>query len=128
VQKNSKSVDDTSQLTVYYDGSCPLCSKEINWYQKHSVSKSIEWHDVSQSSEERVATDLATAEALRRFHVRKHDGSVVSGAAAFSELWLCVPKFKPIGTLLKVPIFSHVAELVYRLFLKVRPLMQRFLT
>jgi len=125
MQKNLSTVDETTQLTVYYDGACPLCRKEIGWYQKQRGAEQIQWRDVSRSPDDNVAADLCTADALRRFHVRKTDGTLVSGAAAFAELWLRLPRFKLFGALSKLPFISQFAELMYRLFLKIRPFVQR---
>jgi len=64
-------------------------------------------------------------DAMRRFHIRKTDGTLVSGASAFAELWLNLPRFKLLGGLSKLPFISQFAELTYRLFLKIRPFIQR---
>ena len=115
----------TSQLTVYYDGSCPLCSREIGWYQKQKGGDTISWLDVSESTSEWVSPQLSTCDALRRLHVKKVDGTFVSGAAAFSALWLELPRFKMLGLFIGLPFMSSIAEFTYRLFLKIRPSMQR---
>lgn len=117
--------NEHNTLTVYYDGSCPLCRREIAWYQKQRGASVIAWEDVSGISEALVADDLETDAAMRRFHLRTRDGSLVSGAAAFSELWRNLPKFKPLGYFVGLPVVSSIAEMAYRLFLKVRPWIQR---
>jgi len=127
MQTHSKHVDETTPLTVYYDGECPLCTKEIGWYQKQKGADSIEWCDVSQSGEDTVAPDLCTTDALRRFHVRKSDGSLVNGASAFSELWSYLPRFKLLGAFSKLPLITQLAEVLYRVFLKIRPSIQRLM-
>ena len=114
-----------TNLTVYYDGACPLCKREISWYRQQRGANNIKWQDVSQSTSDKVAPDLSTCDALERFHIRNADGEVISGALAFAELWLKLPKFKLLGVLVKLPMVSHVAEVAYRLFLKIRPAIQR---
>jgi len=116
--------EETTQLIVYYDGACPLCRKEIGWYKRQRGADAISWRDVSKTSEETVAADLCTTDALQRFHVRKLDGTLASGASAFTELWLQLPRFRLLGVFLKLPFFSQLAELTYKLFLKIRPLIQ----
>lgn len=72
-----------------------------------------------------MTPQLSTCDALRRIHVKKIDGTFVSGAAAFSALWIGLPRFKPLGIFIGLPLISNIAELAFRLFLKIRPLMQR---
>jgi len=116
---------NTSQLTVYYDGACPLCSREIGWYQKQKGGDAIVWFDVSKSTSEWVSPQLSTCDALRRLHVKKMDGTFVSGAAAFSALWVEFPRLKMLGMFIGLPVMSIIAEFAYRLFLKLRPSMQK---
>jgi len=113
------------ELTVYFDGSCPLCSREIAWYKKQTGAENIDWNDISDKAQLQLEDDLHHEDAMRRFHVRKSDGTLISGASAFSELWRSLPKFKLLGSFVSLPVVSSMAELMYRLFLKVRPLMQR---
>ncbi len=117
--------DETTALTVYYDGACPLCRKEIGWYRRQRGADNICWFDISSCVEDLVTVDLSRVEALQRFHVRKIDGTLVSGALAFAELWLCLPRFKLFGVITKLPVITQVAEQLYRLFLRLRPSLQR---
>ena len=41
--------DEKPELTVYYDGSCPLCRREIALYQGLQSLHPIRWVDVSGS-------------------------------------------------------------------------------
>jgi len=67
---------------------------------------------------------LTPAEALARFHVRRGDGTVLSGAAAFAEMWTHTPGFRWLGRIAKVQAITAVLERTYRGFLVVRPGMQ----
>lgn len=63
---------------VYFDGGCPVCRREIGWYQSRPSRTPIEWVDVSAGSCD-PATDLCRSDALRVFHVRCADGRLVRG-------------------------------------------------
>jgi predicted DCC family thiol-disulfide oxidoreductase YuxK len=81
---------ELSKLTVYFDGSCPLCQAEIGYYRGKDQVGALCFVDVSK-------TDAATPEgitqqrAMKRFHVHASDGRVLSGAAAFVEVWTRLP-------------------------------------
>ena len=114
-----------TRLTVFYDGSCPLCRREIGFYRKRDGAESIEWFDLCESNADPVEGRLSRDAALRRFHVLGSDGTLASGAKGFAMLWSELPGFAPIGRLAGYPVIRDILELVYRLFLKVRPRLQR---
>jgi predicted DCC family thiol-disulfide oxidoreductase YuxK len=108
--------------TVYYDGGCPVCSREVGFYQGRDVSDSFAWVDVARADEAALGQGLSRNEALARMHVRRADGTIVSGAAAFAEIWRGIPGLRWLGRMLAVPPFGALAELGYRLFLRARKL------
>lgn len=114
------------QLTVFYDGACPLCRREIDFYQRRDAARSIDWVDVSRCAGETVVPGLTKAEAMARFHVKRADGQLASGGLAFAQLWAALPGFRPFGLVLQWPPLAWLTERVYRLFLKLRPRLQAF--
>jgi predicted DCC family thiol-disulfide oxidoreductase YuxK len=105
---------------VYYDGGCPVCSREIGAYQKQAASKSFDWVDVTCADSETLGPGLTREKAMARMHVRRADGTLASGAAAFAEIWRGFPALRWLGVLLGLPPFGAMAELGYRAFLKIR--------
>lgn len=116
--------DSSPLLTVYFDGSCPLCQREIALYQRQRGAQRIVWHDVSQSAP--ACADLSCEAALRRFHVRDAQGRLHSGAAGFARLWRSLPAWRALGWLASLPPMSWLMELGYLAFLRLRPSMQRW--
>jgi len=108
--------------TVYYDGGCPVCSREVRFYQDRDGSNSFTWVDVARGDEAALGPGLSRNEALARLYVRRADGRLVSGAAAFAEIWRGMPGLRWLGRLLAIPPFGAAAELGYRLFLRARKL------
>lgn len=112
-------------LTVFYDGACPLCRREIAWYRQQDGAASIDWRDVSVDTEPDVAPGLTKDAALRRFHVLSSDGRLLSGARAFVELWSTLPGLQRVSRALRHTWIMPVLELGYRAFLAIRPVVQR---
>jgi predicted DCC family thiol-disulfide oxidoreductase YuxK len=119
-----KLVSGDKELTVFYDGACPLCSREISFYKRQRGSGSVAWVDVAKAAEDDVSPGLSRDQALTRFHVLDKSGTLFSGGAAFSRLLLAFPVFKPLGVLLQIRPLSLISEGVYQLFLKFRPRLQ----
>ena len=72
--------------TVYYDGSCALCSIEIAHYRRQAGAEAIEWVDVGHEAAD-PGPGLSREAAMARFHVRDANGRLVSGAAGFALVW-----------------------------------------
>lgn len=114
------------RLTVYFDGACPLCRREIAFYQRQRGGDRIDWRDISETDAEEVAPGLSRATALKRFHVTTADARTRSGAAAFAALWMAIPRFAWAGRIMALPGIRHILDVAYSGFLLVRPMLQRF--
>ncbi|MBK9571452.1 MAG: DUF393 domain-containing protein [Rhodoferax sp.] len=114
-----------SALTVMYDGACPLCRHEIALYQSLAPKDTVAWLDVSKATAQIGPTERARY--MQRFHVRRSDGQLLSGAAAFVALWLVMPGWRWLGTMGRLPGITPLLELAYRGFLRLRPYLQRWL-
>ena len=116
---------------VFFDGSCPLCTAEISTYRKCRGADEIDWVDVAVGGagarDENIAPGLMRTDAMRRFHMRRADGEIVSGGAAFAELWTALPAFSWAGRIGRQRPVSLLLEGAYRLFLPVRPLLRKLL-
>jgi predicted DCC family thiol-disulfide oxidoreductase YuxK len=110
--------------TVLYDGSCPICSREIAQYKKADSQGEICWLDVS--SPKFVAPLGQSKEALiQRFHVIRPDGAVVAGAAAFVHLWEQLPGWRILARLSRLPGILSLLNFGYEKFLPFRPRLQK---
>ncbi len=107
-------------LTVYYDGACPLCRREIGVYKDCRGAESVAFVDVSEPGAA-PGDDLSREAALARFHVRDEKGELHSGAAGFAQLWLTLPGWRLLGRLAKLPLVLPLLERAYRGFLRFRP-------
>ena len=112
------------ELTVYYDGGCPICRREIGAYRGMDGAERLGWVDVSDPDAP-VGDDLDRGAALARMHVRGADGRLVSGAAAFAAMWRAFPKTRLLGRLAGTRPALALLEPAYRAFLKARPLWRK---
>ena len=110
-----------SDLTVWHDGACPLCRREIALMRRLDRRGRITFVD---ARDETTVCPADRDALLARFHARE-DGQMVSGAAAFAAMWRAIPVLRPLGLLARSPRVLRLLERAYRAFLKVRPGLQR---
>ena len=115
---------DSTPSTLYYDGSCPLCRTEIEIYRRSDRSEALAFVDVSEAGAS-IPSGLTQRRALERFHVRARNGEILSGAAAFVEVWARLPRWRWAARVAALPGAMAVLEFAYCRFLPVRPLISR---
>ena len=108
---------------VFFDGSCPLCAREINLYSKLDKNDEIEWVDVSLPDPQ-TPNGITRERLLSRIHLQDSDGKLQVGASAFFVIWKKLPGWSWLGNLEKNKIIFRSAQIFYELFLLVRPLIQ----
>ena len=110
-----------TKVTVWFDGGCPLCRREIALMRRLDRRAAIDFVDVSSGE---TACPMDRDALLARFHASE-DGQMLSGAAAFAAMWRAIPLLRPVGLIARNGLVLAALERAYRLFLKVRPGLQR---
>lgn len=116
----------TADLTVLYDGACPLCRREIGVYQglqPVDIDQTLKFSDISRA-DSALPPGGVRSDYLARFHVQRGDGEVLSGAAAFVALWAALPGWRYLAFAARLPGATPLLEVMYRAFLRIRPQMQ----
>lgn len=108
-------------LTVWHDGNCPLCRREISLFRRLDRTGRIDFVDVA-GDDPSCPIDRETL--LARFHACEN-GQMLSGAAAFAAMWRAIPLLRPIGLAARNPVILKLLDAVYAGFLRIRPQMQR---
>lgn len=111
-----------NRLTVWYDGACPLCRREIALMRRLDVRRRIDFIDVAPPDS---ICPVDRDALLARFHAME-DGTMLDGAAAFAAMWRAIPLLRPLGLLARVPLILWLLERAYRGFLMIRPKLQRW--
>lgn len=121
------SKDDIYQpeLSVFYDGLCPLCSKEIDLYRGKANSEKIRFVDISQPDFNAHSEGLDPEKVHERFHVKLEDGTIIEGVDAFVEIWKCLGIWRPMQILATYSFTRPAFDLGYNVFAKIRPIFRR---
>lgn len=102
----------TQDLTVIYNDSCPICAREVRAYRRYTEANGLAVTYLGLSSERLADHGLTKRDAARRLHVVQGD-RVISGVPAFALLWDQIPNLRWLAWLVRRPVISRLAGLIY---------------
>ena len=113
-------IEKTPRLTIFYDGSCPLCRREVQHYQQFPEADELCWLDVSRQDISFSIDATFREKAMARFHVRDAAGQWFYGAYAFAELWSCLPYYKWLASFVRGSRILPALDFLYTRFARWR--------
>ena len=108
------------KIKVFFDGSCKVCSKEINFYNKYDKQNKFNWIDLNSKNKILKSIGISKGELLRSLHIQLHDGRIIKGVNAFRIIWREYPYLKFFSYMLDFKIIRIIARPVYRLLVKIK--------
>ncbi len=113
----TKDTQQTVLLTVFYDGDCPICSREMCLLQRRPNAERIFF--VDYRPQDLSAWTLTKAELDLQIHAINQAGVVLKGIDVFAELYRILG-LRFIATLIENPLLRPIFKLAYRIFAKNR--------
>ncbi len=109
-------------LQVFYDGSCIVCSAEIDRYRKKRHAETLVFIDISDPEFEPARYGKTREEFMAQMQVLDAEGRFFSGVDAFPAIWQALPGiwYRRLGKALRLPVIHGLARLGYRLFARYR--------
>ena len=108
------------KLTIFFDGGCPLCKREVDFLQSKNQKGYLGFIDINSSD---FSLDfkygISYKQAMERIHAFKSDGSVIKDIKVFQEAYSLIGLgwiYKPT----KLPILDKCIESIYGLWAKHR--------
>ena len=111
---------DAWQIRVFYDGECPLCSREIRLLERLDRGRGrLRFDDISRPGFDPGVFGLDAAELMARIHGVLADGTIVEGVEVFRHAYAAVG----LGWLMaptRWPGLRPLADMAYRMFARNR--------
>ena len=101
---------------MYYDGGCPLCSREVAHYRRIDVGQAVNWVDIDKHPDELKQHGITLIDAMKHLHVLDSQGEIVKGAYAFQAIWLALPRYRFLALLLNLPGILWCLDKIYHQF------------
>ena len=103
-------------ITVFYDGKCNLCSKEINYYRKIAPNNIFDWQDITESADGLRKEGLSLAKGLKLLHVKDNKDLMHVGVDAFILIWKQLRRWRLLASFVGLPIIYQIANIAYARF------------
>ena len=110
----------TTRTTMFYDGSCPLCRREVAHYRRLDQAGRVRWQDIAEDAAELTAHGIGREQAMRRLHALDAEGRLVSGAWAFAAIWRELPGYRWLARLVRTLHLLPLIDFLYRHFARWR--------
>ena len=103
-------------ITVFYDGKCGVCSKEIGHYMKISPPKTFIWRDIANEPQHLKKNNVSQINALRRLHVTDNKRNLHVGIDAFITIWRNLPRWRLLAFVCRIPGIRFILSKLYNVF------------
>ena len=113
------STKQTYQIEAFYDGGCPLCSREITWLRRWDRKQQILFTDIDAADFRCAPLGKSQEELVAQMHARLPDGTWITGVEVFRQLYSLVGLGVPVW-MSRWPIISPLLELLYAVFARIR--------
>jgi predicted DCC family thiol-disulfide oxidoreductase YuxK len=78
---------DLQKLTLFYDGTCPLCQAEILFLAGRNQAGLLDFIDINSDRYNPVAVGVSCEQVLAAMYGQYADGVLISGVAVFPEAY-----------------------------------------
>ena len=75
------------ELTLYYDGQCPLCVAEVAFLQSRNATGKLAFVDITQTGFAEAGHNISCEAAMSQIHGRTADGQVLVGVPVFAAAY-----------------------------------------
>ena len=82
------------RTTVFFDGGCPMCRREIAHYKRLDDTGRIRWLDIHRKPDVVAEVGVSWETAMQRLHVRSGTGELHTGVPAFVAIWRELPRYR----------------------------------
>ena len=101
---------------VFFDGSCPLCRREIAHYRRIDTAQRMYWVDAVSEPEALSRHGLSLEAAMAELHVLDATGRWQRGVDAFLVIWQHLPAYRWLAKLVTVLNLRRPLGFIYRHF------------
>jgi predicted DCC family thiol-disulfide oxidoreductase YuxK len=114
-------------LTVFYDGGCAVCAREMAHYRRKGREGRLRFVDISDPQFDAAPYGRSRADFMAQMHALDAAGRFFRGVDAFPAIWTTFPerRYRLLAALLGLRGLHGLAACGYRLFARLRRFLPR---
>ncbi len=112
IARSSSPLAET-RVTMFYDGGCSLCKREVAHYRRIDRADRVKWVDISARPGLLASVNIRYEEAMARLHVVDRSGKVQSGAWAFAAVWDELPYYRWLARVVRALRLLPAIDMAY---------------
>lgn len=102
--------------TIFYDGKCGLCRREIEHYKRIAPVGVFAWVDITVDPSVTQTIGISYANGLKLLHAQDAQGKLHVGVDAFLLIWQQIPRWRILAVMVALPLIRPLANSAYRVF------------
>ena len=103
-------------ITVFYDGKCGLCSKEIRHYKQIAPDGVFDWVDITVFPHSLNKEGVSLSTGLKLLHAKDDNEVIHVGVDAFILIWKQLQNWQLLATVVSMPIIWQITCFIYNKF------------
>ncbi|MGI9276826.1 MAG: thiol-disulfide oxidoreductase DCC family protein [Endozoicomonas sp.] len=108
------------KITVFYDGVCPLCLREVARWREAPFTCEVEWLDITGQDEQLREKGIDPASALLELHTMTDDGQIRTSIDSYGLLLSQLKRWRWLGQLMLLPVIRPMLKWAYDWMTRVR--------
>ena len=114
-------------LTLFFDGSCPVCVREMNQLKNWDTNNELRLIDATNHQAMEAFPHIDPDRSMRILHAETFNGDLLLGLDANIAAWKTIGR-KPWLSILRWPLIRPIADRAYLFFARHRYRISKILT
>jgi len=119
-------MNSLEKLTLFYDGTCPLCQAEILFLSRRNQAGLLDFVDINSDRFDSAKIGISCEQALAAMYGQYDNGALIEGAAVFPEAYRRAD-LPFLAWIFSRKSLQSTLQLAYRFFAKNRHAISRLL-
>lgn len=107
------------EVEVFYDGGCPLCSREIDMIRSRDHARLIRFTDIDAPNFDAWSVGKTQDELMAQLHGRLPDGTWIKGLETFRRIYAAIGFCRTVK-ISRWPIVAQILDVGYWIFARYR--------
>ena len=103
-------------ITVFYDGKCGLCRREIEHYKHIAPEGIFIWQDITSDASTLESLGIVYADGLKLLHAQDAQGKIHIGVDSFLLIWQQIPRWGILAKIVAAPLILPLVNIIYHRF------------